>query len=784
MVDVYQGQLEFKPTPQGKRLAVRFLTRRGRMSDAQVIPRDHLHPELAAKSLPELDGLKVELELYGNKPRRVRAVGKNWEDTALPGNVQPQPETNAQPTETEEGDFHNPYNFIPTLPRDVNHADLGDREPIGHDCYYDNYWSGKITCTLTTITPLLIPDAAKVEKRENGHKLYPLRCVNGKPYLSPTSIKGMLRNAYEAITNSRFGVFEEHGDRLAYRMSAQNVDVVPARVELINGKLFLRVMQDSNIIGSAAKLPRYPRKVSENASNFPLYYDGTNELPQHGDPVWVRLNAQGQNIIEKSVVTRIRRRIDDRPPGNGTWRKGWVYISGENIKGKKYERIFIESDKKRTIEVTCEIKDLWRRLIKDYQQTHEKDLKKRRESGQSPSDYLGENPGETAWSLHIYQENYEELQDGTFCYIEYDKSSKIKSLLPVILSRKLYEEPPVKLLDSSLLPATSIKELSPADRVFGWVNQQGSGAYKGQLRISGVHYTKCWRGEENDIQEFLPKGLPLQILGQPKRQQARFYIAQDEQGTPLRRGENKEAGYSENQHLRGRKVYPHHRGTGKRGDWNSPMEDRTKRKGFRQEYRRPKLNGEEQRDDQNRSIKAWVNPDVEFQFEVDIVNLSEVELGALLWLLNLPKYQNANNLFHRLGGGKPLGFGSVKIQINETDLRTGQEWQNFYQSLKKEEKPEQTQALNCVVKFKDTVKTAYNKPNFEDVSFVAAFLQSARGFDDNKPIHYPRLQENPDPNGENFEWFTKNESTKGFKLSLPLLVEDQGLPYVPKRPDS
>jgi len=674
--------------------------------------------------------------------------------------------------------FHNPYNFIPTLPRDVNHADLGDREPIGHDCYYDNYWSGKITCTLTTITPLLIPDAAKVEEKENGHKVYPLRCVNGKPYLSPTSIKGMLRNAYEAITNSRFGVFEEHSDRLAYRMSAQNVKVVPARVELINGKLFLRVMEDSNIIGSAAKLPRYSRTVRGNASNFPLHYDDETNEPQHGDPVWVRLNAQGQNIIEKSVVTRIRRRIDDTPPGNGNWRKGWVYISGENIKGKKYERIFIESDKKKKkIEVTSELKDLWRELIKDYQQTHDKDLKKRQKDGKSPSAYLGENPGETAWSLHIYQENYEELKEGTFCYIEYyDNSSKIKSLLPVILSRKLYEEPPVELLDSSLLPATSIKELSPADRVFGWVNQQGSGAYKGQLRISAVT-TEC-KAEEAIADD----GVPLAILGQPKPQQARFYIAQDEQGTPLKRGENKEAGYSENQHLRGRKVYPHHKMLEDAPSyWDQPTQNRTQQQvnEHYQEYRRP--SGTEERDNQNRSIKAWVKEKTQFTFEIHLTNLSNVELGALLYLLMLPEGH-----YHRLGGGKPLGFGSVEIGINweKSDLRNGLKWHEFYKSLipPKTPNPQEAERI-CMNAYRIAVEKAYEAKFFE-INFIKAFFKAAKGFDDNKPIHYPRLQENPDPKGENFKWFTENESTEGFKLSLPLLVEDRGLPYVPKRPDS
>lgn len=37
----------------------------------------------------------------------------------------------------------------------------------------------------------------------------------------------------------------------------------------------------------------------------------------------------------------------------------------------------------------------------------------------------------------------------------------------------------------------------------------------------------------------------------------------------------------------------------------------------------------------SRSIQAWVKPEVKFKFTIDVVNLSSVELGALLWLLSL-----------------------------------------------------------------------------------------------------------------------------------------------------
>lgn len=667
------------------------------------------------------------------------------------------------------GEFHNPYNFIPSLPRDEKDPELGDKIPVGHDGYYRDYWSGKIVCELTTITPLLIPDAAKAktDSKEPLHKIYPMRIVNDKPYLPPTSLKGMLRNAYEAVTNSRFGVLAEHGDRLAYRMSAKNVDVVPGRVEKNDkGELMLRVMEETEVIGYAAKLPRYPRQVKgKERDNFPLKYHQTQEYPKHGDRVWVRLNPQGKNP-EKSVITRIAKA---RPNGNGDWREGWVYISNENIKWKKYERVFLRSDEDLLIPVTPAHQQLWRELITNYRQAHEKDLQERRDRKIDYDFYEGDDPGKTAWSRHIYEPGAEELKEGTLCYIEFDENKEIEALLPVIISRRFYDESPRELLDPSLHPAAKIAELSPADRVFGWVNQQGDGAYRGQLRVREINYNSC--AGESPIAEFPDPGLPLAILGEPKPQQARFYLAKNQQGEPLEPGMDKKDAYQGKQHLRGRKIYPHHQKTGENGVWENPQEDRTQKQGSRQEYRRPKKAGSEQRDTQNRSITAWVNPGVNFTVTIDVVNLSSVELGALLWLLDLDQYQGSE-IFHRLGGGKPFGFGSVRLKVKETDLRQGQDWKNFYGSLFSNANPGENPA-GTVKTFKEAVS---QESEFEKVPFIAAFLQGATGFADGLPIHYPRKEKIPKADGENFKWFVENE--KESQLPLPMLVEDSGLPYL------
>jgi CRISPR-associated protein (TIGR03986 family) len=737
--------------------------------------------ELKKKEIARLNNLEVELEEIGGQPKQIREKGKHFQSSQSIVST-PKPSVTASAAvrsssnshrNNSPGDFHNPYNFVPALPRNIE-GELGDRNPCCHGSYLDNYWSGKISVTLKTVTPLLIPDAANA--RGTDHKIYPIRLdADGKPYLPPTSIKGMLRSAYETVTNSRLSVFVKHEDRLALRMPTKN-DLIPARVESRNNQLVLRLMEAPELLGNTARLPRYQKSSNsrdKGESREAVRYDNSSELPQHGDEVWVRLN--------KGIVTRIKR-WDATYPGDGEWLKGWVLVTGANINGKKYERVFIERNDNETITITDEIKSLWRELIKNYQETHIKDLENRRKNHQNPQDYLGATPGKTAWSRHIYEPGELELKEGTLCYVEL-KKNKVTSLFPVSISRRLYNVSPDELLDTNLKPATEIKLLSPADRVFGWVNQNGQGSYKGNLRI---HSVEC--NSDNPIESFGENGFPLAILGEPKPQQARFYIAKDKEGTPLDKRIQKEDTYQSNYGLRGRKVYPHHNNLPAQ-HWNNPIEDRTQRpqEGHFQEYRRPKNNNVEQRDDQNRSIKAWVKPNTTFSFNIDVTNLSNVELGALLWLLSLPE-----NHYHRLGGGKPLGFGSVKLTINwdETDLRKGENWRKFYSSLISASNSSLREAEASIEIFKNAVNKIYgNGKSFEEVRFIQAFCCGCQGLNDNKPVHYPRkrLQPGqnpvpPHPEGKAFEWFVENERTGnpgGPKVSLPELWNDTGLPLLP-----
>jgi CRISPR-associated protein (TIGR03986 family) len=762
--------------------------------------------QLKLKAIAQLNGLEVELEVVGGQPSQVREKGKPFQTPKANANNQNQPVGNRRvitaPNANQalrepevKGDFHNPYNFVPCLPRKDISGDLGDRNPLtfgmGHSVYQSDRWSGRISVTLTTKTPLLIPDIFDSEVsngQEKGHKTFPLRIgADGKPYLPPTSIKGMLRSAYEAITNSRFGVFEKHSDRLAYRMSTSTgLQMVPARIEksdeeqkicLYTGTSEIRDDGTPDEETYAAWLPYYTAQPIK-------YADGTK--PCHGDNVkaWIELfqhhrwdRRRNQHVADCKLwrVRSVARHneqlstIAPRPTNdngaspNRSYYKplnklikisGYVCITNCNIDRKHDERIFFTGDGFDTVNIPLAEDDWksftkqWKELITNYQdnEDYKRNLPK-------PSALGGRN---TTWSRHIKEGQSEQsLRHETLCYahVERDEDDRVivKALYPVMISRGLFEVAPEMLLSSTLHPATCMDKLSPADRVFGWVNQDksGKGAYKGNLRI---HSVKC--GSDNSIHKFDGDGLPLAILGEPKPQQARFYVARDDEGTRLKNGVEKQTGYSKGaKNLRGRKVYPHHQ---------LPLDV--------QEY------SQNERSDQNRSIRAWVKEDVEFTFDIDVTNLSDVELGGLLWLLTLPP-----DHYHRLGGGKPFGFGSVSLEINwdNTDLRKGDRWKEFYSDLSLIANPNLEQPQGTVEIFQKEVGAVYGNGSFPNAKFIKAFCQAAQGFADGKPIHYPRRRRLRDPENKIFDWFVENESPRGQKLSLPDLANEVGLPYYP-----
>ncbi len=757
--------------------------------------------ELSA-NLKADDGCEVEFELVKGQPTKVRPAGQPFEPPdgarqsqrrgAPEGRSRRRAEAESPSKVPVQGDFRNPYNFIPAPPRNPTDASLGDVQPVDQDRFLPERYTGVIRVRMTANTPLLLPDPEGVSENQDGHKTYPLRVDSkGLPAVPSSSVRGMLRSAYEAITNSRFYRFP-HGERLAFRMEAREaLSLIPARVATTNagGTLCFELMTGTSTVGKdgrptergyAAWLPRY--RHGKLHAGTRRYSD--HALPAHGDQVecWIESRRHSRRKFqywEVRSIARLGTKPDAGTSGDEIKRiSGWVCVTNANIKGKHDERVFFfDGPKPKTAACTPRHQKQWRELIADYQAIHVDEIEKRRRKGGKPDDYLGSEPGRTAWSRHVYSKEDRELREGTLCYVRLTADlSQVESVFPVMIARELYDDSPRDLLSEHLQPAKERSQLSPADRVFGWVGEKG-GAHRGLLRVGPV---RCESSRDDSVQAFGKEGLPLAILSAPKPQQGRFYVAQDPSGRAQgdRLGKQ-EAGYSGNKSIRGRKVYPHQASL-PQGHWDDPLSDRTRTAqgspSHYQEYRRPPIreshtdSTSEQRDDQNRSVLGWVKPGAGFTFDLHVMNLSQVELGGLIWLLSLPEGH-----YHRFGGGKPLGFGSVRLEIESLDLRQPDELRERYASWS-QDGVERDPRESLRRAFEEAVNDASGEPE----SFVRTFLVACRGYDDKLPVHYPRAAETsednpPRPEGESFKWFVANEGSN-HRYSLGDLESDVGLP--------
>jgi CRISPR-associated protein (TIGR03986 family) len=850
MSEVYQGKLILLP---GKPPKLNGPTQKRDRTQDFNLRQGVLAPDLAGSKEKEI---AVDYEFEKGQPCRVRRAGIAWVEAAAPA---PSKQAGAaQP----QGDFYNPYNFVPAPP--VKHPEgLAQGAPKGHARYRPGFYSGSIDIEIVAKTPLLIPDTSKVEfdekDKKKEHQMLPLLTgADGKPRLRPTSLKGALRAAYEAITNSRFGIFAGHGERLARRMDAEEgLTMIPARVKKLEAnekkiELFFgphaklpfadaipkflpnpnnpkRMMWQPAGTSEmyAAWLPRYnnwPEKSPKGPHLSPYRVQvvasgGKKQEPVHGEKVrlWARkVQYRGKQNFDYWRVEYMQEfsngdpfpdeakieassnlsMVGNHQPLKNTLKKGWghVCLTGQNIGKKHDERVFFvfEGENPQPHDIEVDWPGKWTRLVEDYRDKAKRVIEERRSKKISLDSFRGKKPGETALSRHVHPNNGDSLKVGDLCYARLDVHGKITGLYPVMIARELGDEPPVYFLGKELRPAMKPEEMSPADRVFGWVRQNkpgqretSDGVWKGQLRISRV---TCESDVNDAVQPIPEPGLPLAILSTPKPEQARFYLAKNKKGEPFDKDtERDKAAYVRNTDyaLRGRKVYPHQIVV--KDYWENPCkraelagESPNKPQEFDDrfiEYVRVAENANKLRDDQNRSILGWVKPGAKFTARIDVVNLSKEEFGALLWLLSLP-----DDHHHRLGGGKPLGFGSAAIKITGTDIASGAEMKEDYRSLTAvpPRRPLSPEVLDGFKKaYESALLAAYPASSFGEIRFIKAFLNAAKGF--SKPMHYPRSTKEPNALGENFKWFVENNKKDGPKLSLDPLYSPCGLPILEEK---
>ncbi|MBO9317318.1 MAG: TIGR03986 family CRISPR-associated RAMP protein, partial [Chloroflexus sp.] len=183
-------------------------------------------------------------------------------------------------------------------------------------------------------------------------------------------------------------------------------------------------------------------------------------------------------------------------------------------------------------------------------------------------------------------------------------------------------------------------------------------------------------------------------------------------------------------------------------------------------------------DHQNRTVRGVRASGNIFEFTIDFHNLAPVELGALLWTLNLSDNEQC---FFRLGYAKPLGFGSVRLSVIQVELL---DLDARYRSLQTSGWRPATplERSRWLERFETAMQHCYGKPLYE-LPNIVDLIKLLRGPEKGQPqhIHYPRTNLQPDPEGKNFEWFVANKakSTKvdqaGPNLTLEMPDVEKGL---------
>ncbi|MFZ1769302.1 MAG: TIGR03986 family CRISPR-associated RAMP protein [Caldilinea sp.] len=626
--------------------------------------------------------------------------------------------------------FLNPYNFVrylpdPTIAPDDDDARLlGRCVPPPHDRYIG--LSGRITCHLAAETPLFISDShdIKVTKvrlkdgREVEHKSYRFFQYGGRDAIPATSLRGMIRSMFEAVTNSPFSVFNGE-ERLEYRIDlAEARHFKPGIVESLpqDGQPGVIALCEEAKVGAYYKDP---------AANL------LDESWRCGEEAYAIVGKTKNNVPIVTMIARSHAALagDGRPV-----HRGWVKVTGQTIDTKCNESFFYfknDPAQARKVHFSCERAEDFNAIL--HAQLHERK----------------EDFHTQVQSTHLSPD------DLVYVELDPDDTTQVRNIALARVARLCYRNAIGDLLPEHLRSSERYEELDIASRVFGWVKAEQAEDRKARVAYAGrVRFTHAVLTEEGDHGIYADE-LPLAILGAPKPTTTLFYLrkkrgdwSEDERKQP---GAAKTIGYDGPNELRGRKVYRHH---------GAALN--------RLEYER----AGRIRDNQNRSVRGVRAPGNVFEFAIEFHNLAPVEFGALLWTLHL----GDEGCFYRLGYAKPLGFGSVRLSVEKISLL---DFHHRYLSLSTSGWCTATpsERSNWLARFEQVMERCYGQPlreltNIKDLLSLLSEPKRTRLL----PIHYPRLDVKPDPEGKNFSWFVANKakSTKPKKAGPNATLETPG----------
>jgi CRISPR-associated protein (TIGR03986 family) len=577
-----------------------------------------------------------------------------------------------------------PYNFVPLPDRVVQAVASADELP-SHDCYLDGHHTGFFTVTLRTKTPLYIRGGLSTAKSQGTDELSEFeqaeaeksgqppqdfrRAMKNKPDFFATinpnqpvipgsSLRGMLRSLVEIITYSKVQWVTDK--KLFFRTMDDSVVGESYRQRMMDNveSGFLQRDGDSYIIRTCTMVRVHHDKFNGISALFegraPNQWPKWRGSPRQHMPVWVTLKPGGNFVDEISLEK-------NSTPG---WQEGRLVITGnmpgrkDGTGGKNKEFVFLLPARGAPeVRIPAEILERFHdddQITQWQQKAFPKDTP--RQNGRARSGLLITEPDEYEEPVFFLRES------GELTFFGRAKMFRLP-----------YQERPLDLIPPELRRP---EEVDFAEAMFGFVRtrqeleemrqrnlrvpQQGDKgfAYAGRVFVSDGHYHDAqgspWLSDA-------PEGIiEPHILASPKPTSFQHYLTQ---GTPNNRktlshyDSNADAGESVTT-LRGLKLY-WAQGEKTAADLQAePKDSRDEQRAFEKGTDgKPRVKGSSTQHTRMKPVAAGKT----FTLQVYFENLTDIELGALHWALAVPDC-------HRLGMGKPLGMGVVKLENIEMHL--------------------------------------------------------------------------------------------------------------------
>jgi len=625
----------------------------------------------------------------------------------------------------------------------------------------------------------------------------PIDPTTGHPFISPTMIKGMISNAYERLTASRFRVFGEHNTTLTYRADpAAALGLVPVRLsdDYDHGTHWGKLLYGPEHALYAKLLTHETGDSGESKMPLPLLKKPSvwNKL-QHGE----RIDFMAKKIKDSYIVTQIKARGDNAysrlnvPDWVATSNcdesayTGWFYSTtpdhflkaGKSIFDSKLsERIFFYDQlNNEDIEIDPAVAETYDQIIYSYSYDSTDPTSK---TPTKPNRFVIDRAG----NKDIPPINH----SGLLAYARL-QGKKVVELMPTQVGRRNYSRSPRTLAqEQGVLPVSNAIEASPADHMFGFIpmdagaaaNQQDQqlSTLRGRITISAV-----------DTSDATPKDdiLNLRPLLGPNTGSARRFLTNTSGHTIS--GRPRPDYYSEGDHL-GAASYGFRRRDAehkkrenadqkKRGD-----AEQKKQSDGRIGYATLKSYEEEQLEENFRAQEktnpdiystaiTWIPRSSTFHCTIHFEGLQKEELWILLWILDsklLGQYaqksqhrpesdQGESNAplegYLRMGMGKPLGLGVVRTSFSALSCVKTADDDAFalvddYEDL--------DGCLGAPDPEKDTLNEEWRNEFFAEAEgfyrllsstpWCKAFLRSCLGYPGKTEVRYMTLSENKQNN--------------------------------------